>query len=103
VWLAPEQVRVLPVRTDHHAYASRIADRLNADGFRASVSDADEPLGARIRRAKLEKLPYVLVVGDQDVEAGSVGVNARGSDQPERDVPVDAFAQRLHAEVLARC
>ncbi|MEQ1785882.1 MAG: threonine--tRNA ligase [Acidimicrobiales bacterium] len=101
-WLAPEQVRVLPVRTDHHAYASRVTDRLHSDGFRASLVEADEPLGARIRKAKLEKLPYILVVGDSDVEAGTVGVNARGSDQPERDVHVDAFAERLGAEVAAK-
>jgi len=102
VWLAPEQVRVLPVRSDHHAYAARIADRLRADGYRAALAEADEPLGARIRKAKLEKLPYVLVVGDQDVDAGTVGVNARGSDQPERDVPVDAFVDRLAADVAAK-
>ena len=102
VWLAPEQVRVLPVRSDHHAYAARVVDRFHGDGFRASVGEAEEPLGARIRRAKLEKLPYVLVVGDDDVESGTVGVNARGSDQPERGVAVDAFAERLHAEVLAK-
>jgi threonyl-tRNA synthetase len=101
-WLAPEQVRVLPVRSDHHAYASRVADRLAGDGFRASLVEADEPLGARIRKAKLEKLPYILVVGDSDVEAGTVGVNARGSDEPERDVHVDAFADRLAAEVAAK-
>jgi threonyl-tRNA synthetase len=101
-WLAPEQVRVLPVRSDHEPYAHRIADRLRGDGFRAESSTADEPLGGRIRRAKLEKLPYVLVVGDDDVEAGTVGVNARGADQPERGVSVDAFAQRLAAEVLAK-
>jgi threonyl-tRNA synthetase len=101
-WLSPEQVRVLPVRSDHHAYAYRIVDRLHADGFRASLDEANEPLGARIRKAKLEKLPYILVVGDSDVEAGTVGVNARGSDQPERDVHVDAFAERLAAEVAAK-
>jgi threonyl-tRNA synthetase len=101
-WLAPEQVRVLPVRSDHHAYAARVTDRLIADGFRASLVEADEPLGARIRKAKLEKLPYILVVGDSDVDAGTVGVNARGSDQPERDVHVDAFAERLAAEVAAK-
>jgi threonyl-tRNA synthetase len=101
-WLAPEQVRVLPVRSDHHAYAHRIVDRLRAEGFRASLGEAEEPLGARIRKAKLEKLPYVLVVGDSDVQAGTVGVNARGSDQPDRDVHVDAFAARLHAEVLSK-
>jgi threonyl-tRNA synthetase len=101
-WLAPVQVRVLPVSTDHQAYAARLVDRLKGDGFRVDLGEADEPLGARIRKAKLEKLPYILVVGDTDVEAGTVGVNARGSDKPERDVHVDAFADRLAAEVLAK-
>jgi threonyl-tRNA synthetase len=101
-WLAPEQVRVLPVRSDHHAYAARLVDRLDADGFRASLVEADEPLGARIRKAKLDKLPYVLVVGDTDVAAGTVGGNARGADQPERDVHVDAFVERLAAQVLSK-
>jgi threonyl-tRNA synthetase len=101
-WLAPVQVRVLPVRSDHHAYAARVADRLHADGFRVDLAEADEPLGARIRKAKLEKLPYLLVAGDSDVEAGTVGVNARGSDQPDRDVHVDAFAEQLAAEGAAK-
>ncbi len=101
-WLAPEQLRVLPVRSDHHVYAARLVDRLLGEGFRASMGDADEPLGARIRKAKLDKLPYILVVGDSDVAAGTVGVNARGSEQPERDVHVDAFVERLAAEVTAK-
>jgi threonyl-tRNA synthetase len=101
-WLAPVQVRVLGVRDDHDTYAARIVDRLRAEGFRADSVAADEPLGARIRRAKLEKLPYVLVVGDDDVAAGTCGVNARGSERPERDVPVDDFVERLRAEVLAK-
>ena len=101
-WLAPVQVRVLGVRDDHEAYAARIVDRLQAEGFRADTVEADEPLGARIRKAKLEKLPYILVVGDSDVEHGTVGVNARGSDRPERDVSVDDFVDRLGADVVAR-
>ncbi len=101
-WLAPVQARVLPVRDDHDAYAVRIADRLRAEGFRADVVEASEPLGGRIRKAKLEKLPYVLVVGDDDVANGTVGVNARGSERPERDVHVDAFVERLRADVAAR-
>ena len=56
-WLAPVQARVLGVRDDHDEYALRIADRLRAEGFRADTVAADEPLGARIRKAKLEKLP----------------------------------------------
>ena len=101
-WLSPVQARILPVRDGHDAYALRLADRLRADGFRVDVDEADEPLGARIRRAKLEKLPYVLVVGDDDVAAGTVGVNARGAERPERGVPVDEFVTRLGGEVAAR-
>ena len=62
---------------------------------------ADDKLGARIRKAKVEKLPYVLVVGDDDVEHGTVGVNPRG-DEVERGVTVDDFVARLGADVLAR-
>jgi threonyl-tRNA synthetase len=101
-WLAPVQVTILPVRDDHDAYAVRLADRFRADGFRADVDEADEPLGGRIRRAKLEKVPYVLVVGDDDVAAGTVGVNARGSASPERGVPVDDFVARLGGEIEAK-
>jgi threonyl-tRNA synthetase len=101
-WLAPVQVRILGVRDDHDAYAFRLVDRLRAEGFRADTVEASEKLGARIRRAKLEKIPYVLVVGDDDVEHGTVGVNARGSDEPERGVRVDEFVDRLSAEVFAR-
>jgi threonyl-tRNA synthetase len=97
-WLAPVQVRVLGVRGDHDAYAERIADRLRAEGFRADWIRADEPLGNRIRRAKLEKYPFVLVVGDDDVANGTVGVNPRGG-EVERDVPVDDFVARLAAAV----
>ncbi|CAN5734450.1 threonine--tRNA ligase [soil metagenome] len=100
-WLAPVQARVLPVRDDHEAYALRLVDRLRAEGRRADVVAADEPLGARIRKAKLEKLPYVLVVGDDDVEAATVGVNARGG-EVERGVPVDDFVARLADEVTSR-
>ena len=102
-WLAPVQVSVLPVADRHHAYAFRIADRLRAEGYRVELLDAhDDTLGARVRRAKLEKVPYVLVVGDDDAADGTVGVNARGTDQPERGVAVDAFVTRLGAEVAER-
>jgi threonyl-tRNA synthetase len=99
-WLAPVQVRLLPVRDDHDIYASRLADRLRAEGFRADWVGADEPLGARIRKAKMEKLPYVLVVGDDDVEHGTVGVNPRGG-EVERGVRVEDFVDRLAADVTS--
>jgi threonyl-tRNA synthetase len=99
-WLSPVQVEVLPVRDAHEPYAMRIADRLVAEGFRAEMQVADEPLGGRIRRAKLQKVPYVLVVGDDDVEHGTVGVNPRGG-EVERGVPVDDFVDRLAGDVVA--
>lgn len=100
-WLSPEQVRVLGVRDDHDAYALRVAAVLSEYDVRASVEEATEPLGARIRRAKLEKVPYILVVGDDDVASGTVGVNARGSNDPERGVTVETFRTRLLAEIVA--
>jgi threonyl-tRNA synthetase len=99
-WLAPVQATILPVSDRHDAYAFRIADRLKAEGFRVDVIDGSAgALGARIRRSKLEKIPYILVVGDDDVEHGTVGVNARGSDAPEKGVKVDEFVERLGAVV----
>ena len=97
-WLAPEQVRVLPVAAAHADYAAEVAARLGDAGFRVEVAAAEEPLGKRVRAAKVAKVPYVLVVGDADAANGTVGVNARGSKTPDRDVPLDAFAARLAAE-----
>jgi threonyl-tRNA synthetase len=101
VWLSPIQVRVLGVRDDHQPYVDQVVQRLRAEGFRVDAEDASDKLGARIRKAKLEKVPFVLVVGDDDVANGTVGVNDRGSEQPERGVPVDAFVSRLRADVVS--
>jgi threonyl-tRNA synthetase len=102
-WLAPVQVTVLPVADRHDEYARQLAERLRAGRFRIELVDAHlDNLGTRIRRAKLEKVPYILVVGDDDVEHGTVGVNRRGSDSPERGVAVDDFVTRLADEVTAR-
>jgi threonyl-tRNA synthetase len=102
-WLAPVQVTVLPVSDRHDDYARKLVDRIQAEGFRVELVDAHaDSLGARIRRTKMEKVPYILVVGDDDVEQATVGVNRRGSDQPERGVPVDDFVARLADEVASR-
>jgi threonyl-tRNA synthetase len=99
-WLAPVQVRVLGVRDDHEAYSQKVVKQLADAGFRVDHVTADEPLGSRIRKAKLEKLPYILVVGDDDVEGGTVGVNPRGG-EVERGVRVEDFVARLADEVAA--
>ena len=100
LWLAPVQATVLPVSDRHDAYAFRVADRLKGLGYRVEMNDGSHgSLGARIGRAKSEKVPYVLVVGDDDVEHGTVGVNKRAVEGVERGVTVDDFVERLAAEV----
>ncbi len=100
-WLAPVQVTVLPVADRHDPYARRVVDRLVSEGYRAELVEAfHDSLGARVRDAKVAKVPYVLVVGDTDSEAGTVGVNERGVDDPERDVPLDDFVEQLAADVV---
>jgi threonyl-tRNA synthetase len=101
-WLAPVQVRVLPVAEVHDDHAHALAARLRSEGFRVDVVGAVDGLGKRVRNAKVEKLPYVLVVGDDDVANDTVGVNRRGVDRPERDVPVDEFVARLASDVADR-
>jgi len=99
-WLSPVQAVVLPVRDDHQDYAQQVGDRLRQAGVRVEVDSADEPLGARIRRRRVEKVPYVLVVGDDDVAGATVGVNRRGQPDPDRGVPVDRLVEDLVAEGL---
>ena len=101
-WLMPVQVVVLPVRDDHDDYARGAAARLAATSVRVEVDVADEPLNARIRRWKLQKVPYILVVGDDDVAAGTVGVNARSSERAVRDVALDDFLASLSVEIETR-
>ncbi len=104
-WLAPLQVRVLPVAEAHEEHAAKVVDELEASGARVDWVKADVGLGKRIRTAKMEKIPYVLVVGDDDVAANTVGVNVRndmvpeGENDVERDVALSTFVERFRAEV----
>ena len=97
-WLAPIQARVLPVTTAHESHAAKVVARLRAQGFRVDLVAADEQLGKRIRNAKVERIPYVLVVGDEDVAGDTFGVNPRGG-EVRRGVSVDSFIAELAALV----
>jgi len=94
LFLAPEQVRVLPVGEEHRADAESLADELRAAGFRAGVDERPETLGKRIRDAEMEKVPYVLVWGDKETR-DSVAVRKRGGEQSSRSV--DALLDELRA------
>ena len=97
-WLAPVQVRVLAVASAHEEYAAKVTERLVKAGYRVDQLVADEQLGKRIRASKLERIPYVLVVGDDDVANSTVGVNPRGG-EVRRDVAVEDFLLQLAADV----
>ena len=76
-WLNPVQVKMLPVTDRAADYAREIAAKLDAQGFRVEVDGRNEKIGKKIREAQLEKIPYMLVVGDRDMEAGTVSVRHR--------------------------
>lgn len=97
-WLAPVQVRVLAVASAHEEYAAKVVQQLIEGGYRVDQLVADEQLGKRIRASKLERIPYVLVVGDDDVANSTVGVNPRGGDV-RRDVLMNDFLRQLSADV----
>jgi len=80
VWLAPMQVQVLPVAEAHGDYAEQVRETIANAGYRVEVIAATDPLGKRVRAGKTDKVPYVLVVGDDDVSNTTLGVNARGQD-----------------------
>jgi threonyl-tRNA synthetase len=103
-WLSPEQVRVLPVTDEQVPYGRSVVDACEAAGLRATLDTSGEKLGALVRRAKLAKLPYVLVVGPDDVREGTVGVNRRGStdNKPERGVGLAPFVAEVVEEVARR-
>jgi threonyl-tRNA synthetase len=102
-WLSPEQVRVLPVSEAHAGYAESVRAACAAAGLRVSVDDAADNLGARIRKAKLTKVPYIVVVGPDDVAAQTVGVNLRSSTgKPQRGVDLTKFVDDVVAEVARR-
>ncbi len=78
MWLSPVQIKILPISTEKHAdYAKRLADKLDELGFRVEVDDRNEKIGYKIREAQVQKIPYMLVIGDKEMEEGTVGVRNR--------------------------
>ena len=94
VWLAPEQVRVVPIADRHLGYARQLVERFGAAGLRGSVDDGGERMNAKIRAAELYKVPYIVIVGDAEESEGRVSFRSR--QEPERkDVATDAFIAHL--------
>ena len=100
-WLAPVQATVLPIADRHQEAAARVLQTLQQAGFRAEMDGRPEKIGYRIRAAQVQKVPYMLVIGDREQDAGTVAVRERhGGDQGT--VPVGEFVSRLRTEVAER-
>jgi threonyl-tRNA synthetase len=100
VWIAPEQVRLLPVAERHHPWADEVAQALRKQGIRVDVDRSHGKLGAMIRDAQLAKIPYALVVGDKEVEAKGVSprTHGTGKDADLGLMTLDAFVARVVKE-----
>lgn len=98
-WLAPVQVKVMPIIDKQADYCADICRKLEAKGFRVELDDRNEKIGYRIREAQLEKVPYMLVAGDKEMEAGHVSVRSRKAAGETQDMSIDAFIAMLTEEV----
>ncbi len=100
LWLSPIQARILPVSDKHTEYANEVLLQLRSAGIRADADTANESLGKKIRNAKGEKIPYLLVVGDAEKDAGTLAVEHR--DGEKAALAVDAFIERTKKEIADR-
>ena len=101
IWLAPEQAVLLNITDKHSAYAGEVAATLNASGFRVITDPRNEKIGFKIREHTIQRIPYLLVVGDREMEEGTVAVRTRGGEDLGV-MPVADFAGRLEADIDAR-
>src|SRR6266704_1059660 len=102
LWLAPEQVRVLPISDAQAPAARALYERLRAAGIRSHLDERNETLNYRIRDGELQKIPYMAVVGQREADAGSVAVRGRGEGKKQVVLPVAEFVAKLTEEVGAR-
>ncbi len=98
LWLCPIQVKVIPIQEAHHAFAKDVAEQLKSLGMRIDLDDSKEGLGKKVRAAKVDKIPYWLVIGDKEVEAGKVTLESRDNGQLGQ-IDIDELVSRLTEEI----
>jgi threonyl-tRNA synthetase len=101
VWLAPEQARVIPITETHHDYAVRLENRLQAAGIRATADLAADRMNAKIRQAQLMQIPYMLVVGDREMENETVSLRRRDNTR-QNDLAVEEFTATVQEKISTR-
>ena len=100
MWLAPEQVRILPIGDEHVEYAAKVKERLTAAGLRVELDDSSNTIGYKIRATQMQKVPYMLVIGAKEVEEGTVSVRNRAGETVTKSV--DAFLSDALLEVAEK-
>ena len=100
-WLAPVQVSILPITDKQREYAKELSDKLFELGYRVNLDDRSEKIGYKIREAQLKKNPYMLIIGDKEMEAGTVSVRRRGEGEIGA-MKFDEFLAMLKEEVELR-
>jgi len=98
LWLSPTQVRIIPIAEDHMEFAQQVSEQLNC---RVDIDDRSDTVGKRVREAGREWVPYVVVIGDNEVETGLVNVTIRAESQPKKPVKVSMTPDELNARILA--
>jgi threonyl-tRNA synthetase len=101
VWLSPIQVSILPISEKFTAYGEEVSKSLKARGVRAELGDANETLGKRIRDAEIQKVPYILVVGEREMQNKTVSVRERHKKETET-VPLDKFVKSITERILEK-
>ena len=102
VWLAPEQVRLLPIADDYNDYAKQATEQLRAAGVRAHLDDRRETLNYRVREAEMLKVPYMAVIGRREMEANALAIRVRGTGKKQEEISLDDFIARITGEIKTR-
>lgn len=100
-WMAPVQVKILPISDKHITYAKELAKKMHKDYVRVEVDERNEKIGYKIRQAQVAKVPYMLVVGDKEMEEGTVNVRKHGGDELGT-VPFQEFFTAVKEEIKER-
>ena len=100
VWLSPVQVKIIPVRDTHNAYAKELYDTLKAQNIRAELDDRDLNLGKKVREAKNDKVPYMIIIGDKEMESGKLTVEGRK--EKLEDISKEEFLEKIQKEIKER-
>ncbi|PIU14453.1 threonine--tRNA ligase [bacterium (Candidatus Gribaldobacteria) CG08_land_8_20_14_0_20_39_15] len=101
LWLSPEQVWILPISSSHKKYAQEIGKRFQASGFRFQVKDENETIGKKIREGEMQKIPYLLIVGDKEIKAKTVAVRQRGKGDLGQ-MATDKFIDIIKKEIASK-